>query len=143
MSNQVLAYDDFQVGHAFPPHRYRIDSTDADAFLATFDHEPVQDAAGTPLRAQPGAVRPVHPTLVGSFQPQHAAFAWPTGVLHAREVVRLRQPVYPGEQLQAVVSVKDRYLKNDRKFVVLQITIDKLENQRTAMVVERTLVWPN
>lgn len=74
---------------------------------------------------------------------QHAAFAWPTGVLHAREKVRLLAPVYPGEELEASVLVKDKYLKNDKRFVVLEITVRKLENARIALVAERSLVWPN
>lgn len=145
MAAQVLAYDDFAVGHAFPPFRYRIDSADNDAFIATFDHTPVQDASGSavlsPARRPP--VRVAHPTLVGSFQPQHAAFAWPVGVLHAREKVSLKAAVYPGEFLQATVRVKDKYIRNEKRFVVLEITSQKEETGKLALVVERTLVWPH
>jgi acyl dehydratase len=52
-------------------------------------------------------------------------------------------PVYPGEELEASVRVKDKYLKNDKRFVVLEITVRKLENARIALVAERSLVWPN
>lgn len=145
MKANAMNYDDFTVGQQFPPSRFSISGTESDEFVGTFAHGP--------LKAQPPAVlseqvhvptvRPVHPTLVGSFQPQHAAFAWPTGVLHARESVSLRAPVFPGETLEATVFVKNKYVKNDRKFIVLEIAVRKLENGVEAVTVERTLVWPS
>ncbi|MBD9383059.1 MaoC family dehydratase [Achromobacter sp. ACM02] len=144
MASNELFYDDFEIGRLFPPSRYSIGAADSDAFIGTFEHTPVLDGSGRAVLAQGGApVRSVHPVLVGSFQPQHAAFAWPIGVLHAREKVRLLAPVYPGEELEASVLVKDKYLKNDKRFVVLEITVRKLENARVALVAERSLVWPN
>jgi acyl dehydratase len=145
MASNELFYADFEIGRPFPPCRYSISAADSDAFIGTFDHSPVLDAAGraVPADGAAAAVRSVHPVLVGSFQPQHAAFSWPVGVLHAREKVRLMAPVYPGEELEASVRVKDKYLKNDKRFVVLEITVRKLENARIALVAERSLVWPN
>ncbi|CAB3848390.1 MaoC family dehydratase [Achromobacter denitrificans] len=145
MASNELFYDDFEIGRLFPPSRYSIDAADSDAFIGTFEHAPLLDGSGRAVSGQGGdaPVRSVHPVLVGSFQPQHAAFAWPTGVLHAREKVRLLAPVYPGEALEASVLVKDKYLKNDKRFVVLEITVRKLENARVALVAERSLVWPN
>ncbi|ALM85649.1 MaoC family dehydratase [Bordetella sp. N] len=144
MANKTWQFDDFQTGHRFPPSRYSIGAEDSDAFLRTFALGPIraEPPAAAPTAGESRPVRPVHPTLVASFQPQHAAFAWPTGVLHAREKVRLTAPVYPGEALEATVGVKTKYEKNDRKFVVLEIVVRKLENGADALTVERTLVWP-
>lgn len=144
MPGNLLSFDDFSVGHEFPPYHYRVEAGDNDAFISTFDHEPVQSADGSVVRspAAPSPVRTAHPTLVGSFQPQHASFAWPVGVLHAKEKVSLRAPVYPGEALKAIVTVKDKFIKNDKRFVVLEITSQKQETGKVALVVERTLVWP-
>ena len=52
-------------------------------------------------------------------------------------------PVYPGESLESVVAVKDKYVKNEKRFVVLEITVQKKEIGKIALVVERTLMWPN
>ncbi|OZI36973.1 hypothetical protein CAL29_00575 [Bordetella genomosp. 10] len=144
MANQAWQFDDFHIGHRFPPSRYSIGAEDSDAFLRTYALGAVraEPPATPPAAEESRPVRPVHPTLVASFQPQHAAFAWPAGVLHAREKVRLSAPVYPGEALEARVGVKDKYEKNDRKFVVLEILVRKLENGVDALTVERTLVWP-
>ena len=144
MANKTWQFDDFQIGHRFPPSRYSIGAADSDAFLRTFTLGAVraEPPATAPAVEEARPVRPVHPTLVASFQPQHAASAWPTGVLHAREKVRLSAPVYPGEALEACVGVKHKYEKNDRKFVVLEILVRKLENGVDALTVERTLVWP-
>lgn len=145
MAAKLLAYDDFLVGHTFPPYEYRIDAADNDAFISTFEHAPVEDSSGSVVlsAARRPPVRVAHPTLIGSFQPQHAAFSWPVGVLHAREKVSLKAAVYPGELLKATVSVKDKYIKNDKRFVVLEITSQKQETEKVALVVERTLVWPH
>ena len=145
MAQQTLHFGDFHPGHRFPPARYSISAADSDAFIRTFDHGPIRaELPATLPGVSSGAhtTRPVHPTLVGSFQSQHTAFAWPTGVLHAREKLRLSAPVYAGEALESTVTVKDAYEKNGRKFVVLEILVRKLENGVDALVVERTLVWP-
>jgi hypothetical protein len=144
MADPVFHHADFVVGHAFPAHRYFVDAAACDAFTRTFGHSAVRGApdATVPGKPRRSAVRPAHPTLVASYQPMHAVFKWPDGVVHAREKLTLSAPVYPGEPLEAEISVKDSYLKNDKKFVVLEIAIRKLENRQTAMVVERTLVWP-
>ena len=145
MERDAMKFEDFAVGQQFPPSRYAISGTESDKFIRTFSHGAIkaEPPAVMPDRVLPSTVRPVHPTLVGSFQPQHAAFAWPTGVLHARESTSLRAPVYPGEALEARVVVKNKYEKNDRKFIVLEITVRKLENGVDAVIVERTLVWPS
>jgi len=145
MKRDAMNYDDFAIGQQFPASRFAISGAENDEFIRTFAHEPVkaEPPALLPEQIRASTVRPVHPTLVGSFQPQHAAFAWPTGVLHARENISLRAPVYPGEVLEARVLVKHKYEKNDRKFIVLEITIRKLENGVDAVTVERTLVWPS
>lgn len=145
MAGKLHAYEDFSVGHEFPPYYYRVEAGDNDAFIGTFDHEPMKDSNGSivldSVRHPP--VRTAHPTLVGSFQPQHASFGWPVGVLHAKEKVSLKAAVYPGEALKAIVTVKDKYIKNDKRFVVLEITSQKQETGKVALVVERTLVWPH
>lgn len=145
MKRSAMNYDDFAVGQLFPPSRYVISGSESDEFIRTFAHGPLtaEHPAVLPEQVRTTTVRPVHPTLVGSYQPQHAAFAWPTGVLHARESISLRAPVYTGEELEARVLVKNKYEKNQRKFIVLEITVRKLETDVDAVVVERTLVWPS
>lgn len=144
MNRKQLTFDDFEVGFSWPPHQYRIDSEANDAFLNTFANTPVQNSAGEAALspAKLPVVRTIHPALAASFQLQHAAFAWPTGVLHAREKSIQQNPIYPGETLEAGVAVKDKYVKNDKQFIVLEITVKKQETDRLALTVERTLVWP-
>jgi len=144
MGQKTLHFADFQPGQRFPASRYRLSAADRDAFDRTFGHGQIhaESPAMLPSNVNERTVRPVHPTLVGSFQPQHAVFSWPAGVLHAREKVRLSAPVYPGEALESTVTVKETYEKNGRKFVVLNISVHKLETGAQALSVERTLVWP-
>ncbi|MYN13880.1 hypothetical protein GSY71_12100 [Pusillimonas sp. TS35] len=144
MNKKEWVFADFHLDQQFTPFQYRIGAAESDDFIATFDHGPVLiNGHALAVTQEPrNTVRSVHPTLVGSFQPQHAAFAWPTGVLHAREKISLSAPVYPGEMLEAHIKVKNKFVKNDKYFVVLEIDIRKLENDCKAMTVERTLVWP-
>ena len=143
MSGKELAYADLKPGHVFTETRYRISREDNEAFLGTVRYEAVRTDAGQVLpEAAVPTDRPIHPTLLGSYQPLHAAFSWPTGVLHAREQVSLLASAMPGEELASTVTVQECYERNGKKFVVLRITIDKVEDKRTAIVVERTLVWP-
>lgn len=143
MNNTTLLYDDFEVNHCFSPTLYSVSAQENDEFLNLFTHTHLQAGLSEGQNGRmENVVRPVHPILVGSFQPQHAAFAWPTGVLHAKEKISLSAPVYPGESLEARIRVKDKYLKNEKKFIVFELTVRKLETSTTALVTERTLVWP-
>lgn len=143
MSGEPLAYADFEPGFVFPETRYQINSQDNDAFLGTVRHEEVRSETGQLLaQLAVSAPHPIHPTLLGSYQPMHAVLSWPTGVLHARETVNLFASVYPCEALVSNVTVQDLYERNGKKFVVLRIAIDKVEARQPAMVIERTLVWP-
>lgn len=145
MDKQEYLFADFQIGQKFPAVQYTVSSQEADKFLTTYEHSQVRDAQGHVLSdvQKSAAVRPVHPLLAGSFQLQHAVFGWPFGVLHAREKITLHKPVYAGEPLEAMLEVKNKFIKNDKKFLIIQIEIRKVEGKYHALTVERTLVWPN
>ncbi|MFA7666051.1 MAG: hypothetical protein WCY32_08015 [Burkholderiaceae bacterium] len=143
MAGRVLAFEDFTPGHTFPTTHYRISADDNRAFRQTIPFEAFRDDSERPLPAPVEAqAAAIHPTLVGSFQPQHAVFGWPAGVIHAREKVQTFLPVVPDEMLASTVSVLDCSERKGRKFVVLKIQIDKVDAGQTALIVERTLVWP-
>jgi hypothetical protein len=144
MREKTYAYADFNLGHAFPETHYTVASHDNDAFLSTVRHGVVRSQEGQDCAEHADPVpRPIHPTLLGSYQPQHAVFSWPTGVLHAKESVVMLTPAFPDEALVSTVTVQDLFERNGKKFVVLRITIDKAEPRTPAMVVQRTLVWPH
>src|SRR5690606_13829042 len=143
MHNNILVYDDVEIDFCFPPHHYSVAGSDNDEFLNLFAYSPLKISGDKELGLpSQHVVRPIHHVMVGSFQPQHAAFAWPTGVLHAKEKMTMTAPVYAGEKLESRSCVKTKYIRNEKRFVVLEMQIKELETITMALTVERTLVWP-
>ena len=65
----------------------------------------------------------------------------PDGLLHARETLELHAPAYPGDRLSLTLRVKSKYIKNDKKFVLMEHEITRVDDQRRIMTVDRLIVW--
>jgi len=84
----------------------------------------------------------VNPVLIANFSVMKEALAWPTGVLHARELMCVYEGVACDEPLLMKMRVKNKLIKKDRKFLVLELQAYKRQSGIMALEVERTLVWP-
>jgi len=146
MDEKVWGFDDFHIGHEFAPFQYRISAAENAQFTAILGHDAIRATLGdgrawTPTPTAPDAMQPIHPALVGSFQPQRAAFIWAQGLVHAREKVQLYAPAWPDELLQARVTVTDKYVKNGKRFIVIMIDIRKAQDNSLVMTIERIQAW--
>ncbi|MCU7370071.1 hypothetical protein PEC18_04100 [Paucibacter sp. O1-1] len=138
MTASELFFDDIVVGTKFLPHTFEIDQDVVNQFAGTFK------VAAVPTQADANASwdAAVNPVLVASFQPMKHAFSWPTGVLHAKESIRTLGAIPVGSPLTAVVSIANKYEKNGRKFVEVNLLIGSGTPRVDVIEVSRTLVWP-
>lgn len=66
----------------------------------------------------------------------------PPGVLHAREELSLAGAARIGERLEVTVEIADKFIKNDKRFVVVLQSIRSAEDGRAILSIMRTLYWP-
>ncbi|RUQ72190.1 hypothetical protein EJ913_11605 [Azospirillum doebereinerae] len=143
-------YDDLVEGHAFPPYQWTV--TDADVAeleacvvvgpLRTPDGTAVPTAVPTAETATETAGRkPLSPFMLNTFKAMRVAISMPDGLLHARETLELHAPAYPGDRLSLTLRVKSKHIKNDKKFVLMEHEITRVDDQRPIMTVDRLIVW--
>ena len=135
MPNTGLRYDEIQLGQELG--RSVIYAT-KDAALAyarvTEDLDPIyyDDAAAQAC----GYKRAVVP---GGFHIQYTAMKWatgqgfyvPQGSIHVKQNYQIFQEVYHGDRLTTIVTISDKYIKRERRYITYRCTI---MNQREEVV---------
>jgi len=135
-------YDDLVEGHAFPPHHWTVTEEDVAELDACVVVGPLRRADGSEFPAAPQPARQaLSPFLLNTFKAMRAAISMPDGLLHARETLELHAPAYPGDRLSLTLRVKSKYVKNDKKFVLMEHDIARVSDQRRIMTVDRLIVW--
>ena len=66
----------------------------------------------------------------------------PPGVLHAREELSLAGAARIGEALEVTVEIFDKFIKNEKRFVVVLQHVRSAEDGRSILSIKRTLYWP-
>lgn len=66
----------------------------------------------------------------------------PPGVLHAREELSLSSAARIGEQLEVTVEIADKFVKNEKRFVLVHQHVRSAEDGRLVLFIKRTLYWP-
>jgi len=141
MADQAaLRYDELEVGRVFGPFSYAICADWAQRYAEVVGAEP----AVYPQALQTGHDSPplAPPLLLDILAPLKALLLpFPEGVVHAREELELHAPVRVGDLVAIWLTVTDRYLKNDKRFVVFE---QRAENERGHLLAmaRKTLVWP-
>jgi hypothetical protein len=144
MSEREIVYDDFEEGRVYPPYDFTVTAADRAAFESCVADAAVLRQGGAPLpqASATGGRRPLSALVLNTFKVQRASFRMPEGVLHARETLTMHAPAYEDEPLRIAITVKSKYRKNDRPFVVLDLALTRIADGAPIMTVERTLCWP-
>jgi hypothetical protein len=144
MSDVEMLFADLEEGRTYPPFRFSIDADTYRTFRQCVVAGPLQRADGTPVEGSGGAAarRPLSPFVLNNFRAMRAVIKLPNGVLHAREALVLRGAVFEGDELEMVITIKSKYRKNEKNFVLLEQRIARAGEAAPVMSIERTLVWP-
>lgn len=136
-------FDEIEVGRSFEPYRFTPTREDKALHGACTAAGVLRRADGAPVEAASGCSdEVVSPLMLNTFKAIRAAINMPDGVLHAREEITLHAPARVGEELMAVLTIKEKYLKNDKRFVVIDHLISRAADGEPVMLVERRLAWP-
>ena len=142
-SQQEVMFDDLEVGRSYPPYRFTPSRADRDAHAACAVTLGLRRADGA-LVAPDGAPPDewLSPLMLNTFKALRAAIRMPDGVLHAREQITLVQPVAVDVPLAIVLTVTEKYSKNDKRFVVMDHVVTRESDGARIMSFKRRLAWP-
>ena len=128
-----LGYDQLTVGLALPPHALEIDAAALGRFHACLGR---QDEASQRIPA----------FLLNEIRAMKTRMKLPPGVLHAEESLTQRSAAYLGDKLEVLVRIADKYIRNDKRFVVVeqrvQVPATETAAARPVLDIRRILYWP-
>ncbi|QDO97548.1 MaoC family dehydratase [Ferrovibrio terrae] len=125
-------YDEIEVGRTFAPYPLVVDATAVAAF-----HDCMGDR-DTPIG--PGTRVPAF--LLNELRAFKSNVLFPPGVLHAQEELEMYDCARLGETLVTIVRIADKYIRNDKRFIVVEQRVQAGVERRDVLLVRHILYWP-
>src|SRR5438552_1670553 len=126
-----IGYDDIRVGQEFPPQELRIGAADIVRF-----HRCLGEA-----RRPPEIGSRIPSFLLNEIRAMKSRMRLPPGVLHAQEELEMISPARLGEPLTTVVTIADKFIRNDKRFIVVLQHVQGAADRRSIMKIRRILYW--
>jgi hypothetical protein len=127
-----VGYDDIRVGLEIPPYELRIEAADVARFYRCLGE----------ARPAPEIGSRIPSFLLNEIRAMKSGMKLPPGVLHAQEDLEMIGPARLGEALTVSVAISDKYIRNGKRFIVLQQHVQAASDRRSIMKVHRILYWP-
>ena len=138
MTSPWRSYDSLTVGDSFPdrPARYTVTREVVDGFRRLTAGSRADAAA--PAGADASTVPPMLAAVY--IRDAQTALKGPPGGIHAKQRFTFLHPVAVGDELDTVLTVKDKYERKGRRYVVLETrTRDRAGTEVT--VGEIVAIW--
>lgn len=123
-----VSFADVEVGASFPSQRLKRSARDIQRY-----------AAVSGWSESPGFVPAF---LLNELRSLKSYVRLPPGVLHAREELELKGAALPDEELEVEVQFADKFVKNDKRFVVVRQGVRSAVDGRDILEIKRTFYWP-
>lgn len=139
-----LVYDDLQLAKEFEPFEMPIDRDTVDRFLTAIGEDRDSIYGSQETAEAWGYDRPLAPHSLAAVYARLSYlknYTMPAGGILARQEFQFFRPVFIGDRLVCRAKVVDRYLKKDRKYVVIEINTSNQEEQQVS-VVRIMAIWP-
>jgi 3-hydroxybutyryl-CoA dehydratase len=119
--SQWRRYDDLEVGQCFPdsPALYVV-TADAVAELRAIATETLVDAIGPVAEAADDIAPPMLAAVY--MRGAQAGLRGPPGGIHAKQHFSFRHPVRVGDRLGTTLTIKEKYERKGRRYVVGETT---------------------
>lgn len=139
---KTIYYDDLDVGHEFKPCEYTMTEETIRKYAeAIADQNPLYNDQEAAKKSPYGnIIAPPTSAAIYSISAYKTEGKTPPGGIHARQKFEFVKPVFPGDRLKVTARVKDKFIKKERKYVILDVTT---ANQKGEVVVrsEMTAIW--
>jgi hypothetical protein len=127
-----VGYDEIEVGRAFAPQDLPVSAQDLADFYRCLGEERPAPVAGTRIPA----------FMLNELRALKRQMRLPPGVLHAQEELRQHSAAHLGDRLQTAVRIADKYIRNGKRFVVVEQDVTCADDNRPILNIRHILYWP-
>lgn len=127
-----VGYDDIAVGRKFPPQLLPIAASDIARFYRCLGEVHPAPEIGTRIPA----------FLLNEIRALKNQMKFPPGVLHAQEEIEMHSATRLGERLTTSITITNKYIRNDKRFIVIDQHVRCAGDQRSIMTIKHVLYWP-
>jgi acyl dehydratase len=131
---QEIFFDDLEKGQTFPPYRYRLEPEYVQAYMKAVgeDHPAFREERAARVAGFEGVIVPPPAVLSYGFIYSAMRRRPPTGYLNTSVSFKFLAPVRAGAELTLNLSVEDKFIKRERKFIILKAVVDGADGQVVA-----------
>jgi 3-hydroxybutyryl-CoA dehydratase len=138
-----LVYDELQVGKEFEPYHLAITQEVVDRFLQAIGEE---DSVYSNINAarEWGFRRAIAPQSLAAVYARASYlknYSMPGGGILAKQEFHFFLPIFIGDELICRAKVADRFLRKERKYVVIEIAAHNGDAQQVSLV-RIEAIWP-
>jgi acyl dehydratase len=121
-----IFFDDLEKGQTFPPYRYRLEPAYVQAYLKAVgeDHPAFREERAAHAAGFEGVIVPPPAVLSYGFIYSAMKRRPPTGYLNTAVSFEFLAPVRAGAELTLNLNVEDKFIKRERKFIILKAVVD-------------------
>lgn len=143
MTSKELSFDEVEVGHTFSPLVYPIgQELIRDYVEVVGDDDPLhRDLSYAQRTGYGGIIAP--PTIAALYvlKAYRTDSVPRPGGVHYRQKFKFHRPIRAGDVLTVQAKVVDKYLKGDRKFLVIE-SVARNQDGKEVVWSESTSFWP-
>jgi hypothetical protein len=127
-----VGYDDIEVGRTYPPQPLPVSADDVARFYGSIGEVRPAPEIGTRIPA----------FLLNEIRVLKKQMKFPPGVLHAQEEIEMHSAARLGEPLTVSIATINKYIRNDKRFIVFDQHVRCATDQRSIMTIKHILYWP-
>jgi len=139
-----LVYADLQLGKEFEPFYFSVDVKIVDNFLEAIGEKWNPLYQNIEVAKEWGYDHPLAPHSLAAVYLRLSYlknYSMPGGAILAKSEFQFFRPIFIGDQLICRAKVVDRFLKKDRKYVVIEINTFNQNKQQVSLVWIKG-IWP-
>jgi hypothetical protein len=127
-----VGYDDIEMGRTYPPQQLPVGADDVARFYRSIGE----------VRPAPGIGTRIPAFLLNEIRALKQQMKFPPGVLHAQEEIEMHSAARLGEPLMVSIAITNKYIRNDKRFIVFDQHVRCATDQRSIMTIKHVLYWP-
>ena len=127
-----VGYDDIDVGRTFPPQPLSISADDIVRFYGCLGEVHPAPEIGTRVPS----------FMLNELRSLKNQMRFPPGVLHAQEEIEMLSAARLGDPLATSITIANKYIRNDKRFIVIDQHVRCVSDQRSIMKIRHILYWP-
>ena len=139
-----FSFDELTVGRAFGPHVYHLTGESIAEWCRIHgrEYQASLDLAEARAQGYRHLVAPAGMAFIFSLQALTQLRVMPQGVILAGHELRFHEPPCAGDLVDTIITVAEKYVRRERKYVVLEI-LSSIAGDTLVVANRMSGVWPH